>query len=720
MATNFLNNLNYPIIINSSTVINSDNKEAIFLNSRKNRDDLNNISAYINQLLVPGLSALASAPKYPYDAVVDGISGLTIITYPEDKGNNEFNSGLFWKKDSETEPGRPCTIKESFDYLLSNLIDRIVEVKENTVDLTELWESIRCANLNLERLKKDSYGEEYNFDCLDSKIREWSLSKHLYEIFTQLTQGHDETVIQDLNSPTLPAYPTINWKIYLNDILDVSITNVTDGDIIKYDSVNNQWVNAPLENNQADIYLYDKNQNSNIANTKQENINSGEYKYDKLSTVNNIKFNPISSEWNLTGVEKTRGMSTAELRILLDYSGDGLNTIDGIPKCWTLCSTGTNKLNLLTDILTEAIIPGTLPTLKENIENASVLQNELLAKICNPIWNKNILVDDKDPNLIQEEESYSKIVGVSRDEITYSNYTESSPFIWNGDSYSGLSENYENNEFIFYFDSNLEKINYSSKGETPIIMLGEYFSGDDIVAVPFQILHSRGIPLTLSVFPGQNNEYIFNSNVICMSNRYFEENILDDAFNNVNKRMNQMFNALAAYDGQNPTQFSKFPSLIFREDVQFEINQNEQTDLTLYKKGNWEKYLYENKIGVITNKISYSELVENGKNLIDTSSLNSGSNIENIDLGNIGSALPGAIQNSLFDPGLLQSDHNKLCSDILRIPDDNFISGTTYWPYIETLWTLLFGENVDKLNTIQRAAVAKHSRLSIAYATLNV
>ena len=124
------------------------------------------------------------------------------------------------------------------------------------------------------------------------------------------------------------------------------------------------------------------------------------------------------------------------------------------------------------------------------------------------------------------------------------------------------------------------------------------------------------------------------------------------------------------------------------------VAKNEKT------KGNWEKYLNENKIGVITNKISYSELVEDGKNLIE---------ITNPDLSN-----------SIIDPGLLNSDHNKLCSDILRIPDDNFISGTTYWPYIETLWTLLFGENVDKLNTIQRAAVAKHSRLSIAYATLNV
>lgn len=718
MATNFLNNLNYPIIINSSTVINSDNKEAIFLNSRKNRDDLNNISAYINQLLVPGLSALASAPKYPYDAVVDGISGLTIITYPEDKGNNEFNSGLFWKKDSETEPGRPCTVKESFDYLLSNLIDRIVEVKENTVDLTELWESIRCANLNLERLKKDSYGEEYDFDCLDSKIREWSLSKHLYEIFTQLTQGHDETVIQDLNSPTLPPYPTINWKIYLNDILDVSITNVTDGDIIKYDSINNQWVNAPLENNQVDIYLYDKNQNSNIANAKQENTNSAEYKYDKLSTVNNIKFNPISSEWNLTGVEKTRGMSNAHLRIILDHSADSINTIDGIPKCWTLCSTGTPKFNYAIDFLEVLLGDSSLLTAKECIENVSVLQNKLLSKICSPIWNKNIVTNDKDPYDTKEEESYSKIIGVSRDEITYSNCTKNSPFIWDGDSYSGLNEDYENNQFIFNSDFNLEKINYCSKGETPVIMLGEYFSGDEIVAVPFQILLSRGIPLTFGTMLEGN--YTYSSNIICMSNRYFEENILDDSFGNSSISANQLFNVLPTYSNEVETPYIKLPSLIFREDVEFEINTGEQSELTLYKKGNWEKYLYENKIGVITNKVSYSEIIENGNNLVDTLSPDFESDIGSIDVGNIGNALPGALENSLFDPGLLQSDYNKLCSDILRIPDDNFISGATYWPYIETLWTLLFGENVDKLNTIQRAAVAKHSRLSIAYATLNV
>lgn len=192
MAVNYLNNLNKIVKINSATVTNASNKDALVITSRRNRDDLNNISSYINSIVYPAFTMLCSKPRYPYDVLESGLSGMTIVTYPEEQGNNKFNTELFWKPGVNNSDGRPCTIKESFDYIMANMVEKVVEISQATVDLNDLWDAIRCNTLNNSKVAKDAFGTKYNLNCNDNPSLEWPLARHLYEIFNQVISGHTQ------------------------------------------------------------------------------------------------------------------------------------------------------------------------------------------------------------------------------------------------------------------------------------------------------------------------------------------------------------------------------------------------------------------------------------------------------------------------------------------------------------------------------------------------
>jgi|11BtaG_2_1085332.scaffolds.fasta_scaffold00044_17 hypothetical protein len=192
MAVNYLNNLNKIVKINSATVTNASNKDALVITSRRNRDDLNNISSYINSIVYPAFTMLCSKPRYPYDVLESGLSGMTIVTYPEEQGNNKFNTELFWKPGVNNSDGRPCTIKESFDYIMANMVEKVVEISQATVDLNDLWDAIRCNTLNNSKVAKDAFGTKYNLNCSDDPSLEWPLARHLYEIFNQVISGHTQ------------------------------------------------------------------------------------------------------------------------------------------------------------------------------------------------------------------------------------------------------------------------------------------------------------------------------------------------------------------------------------------------------------------------------------------------------------------------------------------------------------------------------------------------
>ena len=197
--SNYLDTLNREVSTLSSEISNVENKDSIILNSRRNAIDITNISSYINNLIVKSFTSLCSKERFPYDAVESGISGLTLQTYPEAQGNNSFNSELFWKNGATPEQGRPCTIKESFDYILANMFERVVEIRNSTANLDELWDGVGCLTKDLTKLKRDIFGDQYNFDCTIDKENVWPISRHVYEILTQLTTGHTNANINSLD-----------------------------------------------------------------------------------------------------------------------------------------------------------------------------------------------------------------------------------------------------------------------------------------------------------------------------------------------------------------------------------------------------------------------------------------------------------------------------------------------------------------------------------------
>ena len=207
MTTNYLNNLNNSIKINSATISNAESKDALVALSKRNSGDLNRVADYINALIVPAVASLASKPRYPFDTIESGISGLTIVTYPEAQGNNKFNTELYWMKGPTEETGRPCTVKESFDYLLANMIDRVVEIRESVTDLNPIMDQLVCSNRDLIRLAVDTFGIKYSgsFNCDSSGTKTYSIGEHIYQIINQLTGSSvaDELDTNSSNYPTL-------------------------------------------------------------------------------------------------------------------------------------------------------------------------------------------------------------------------------------------------------------------------------------------------------------------------------------------------------------------------------------------------------------------------------------------------------------------------------------------------------------------------------------
>ena len=213
---NFFNILNKKIIVGAGRLSNTSSKEAISLNSERVYSDLSKLASYNNEVIYESFRKLCSKPQFPYDVVESGISGNTIVTYLESDGNSSSNSGLYWNSNNN----RPNTIKESFDYLLANL--GVSQIVRETVqpDLENISNIIRCNTLNLDKLRKDIAGCDYNFDCSETESYRWSLSKHVYELFTQgLITGHVPAQISELNSTCGNfEYPTLALTVLTNNI----------------------------------------------------------------------------------------------------------------------------------------------------------------------------------------------------------------------------------------------------------------------------------------------------------------------------------------------------------------------------------------------------------------------------------------------------------------------------------------------------------------------
>ena len=198
--------------INPSTerTFNTSNRDSVSLSSKRTSQDINKISNFINSLIVPSYKSLTSDLEYPYDVLEYGISGNTIVTWTKDLGNSRGNHPIFWKVNGEIDLGRPCTVKESFDWILENFTSQIREIEQSAVDLSPLEDSIRCVAFQIEKLKNEVLTETYSLDCegISKRIYEYSLSTHVFNILYQLTEGMDVNFISPYNDPN-PDYPTL-------------------------------------------------------------------------------------------------------------------------------------------------------------------------------------------------------------------------------------------------------------------------------------------------------------------------------------------------------------------------------------------------------------------------------------------------------------------------------------------------------------------------------
>ena len=187
--TNYLNNLNKRINITSSEIGNVELKESFVLNSQRNALDFSSIGAYLNDVVYASYSTLCSAPRYPKDAVANGLSGDTIATWLESDGNNKYNEEVFWfRSENPDVDGRPCTIKESIQHIWANLNPMITQINGRETDLGPLEDSISCLDTMISRLKTDTFGDAFVLNCQPGWTKQsWPISKHVYEVLTQLT-----------------------------------------------------------------------------------------------------------------------------------------------------------------------------------------------------------------------------------------------------------------------------------------------------------------------------------------------------------------------------------------------------------------------------------------------------------------------------------------------------------------------------------------------------
>ena len=522
MATNYLNNLNYPIIVNSSVITNADNKDLLFLNSKRTQSDLVKISNYINMVLVPGFKSLTSKPRYPYDAIESGINGLTLVTYPEEEGNDKFNTELYWKKENDLETGRPCTVKESFDYLQASLIDRIIEIRESTVDVSSLWEQIRCNAANLERVQKDALGINHLLECSTDATRNWSLSKHLYEILTQVVQGHNLNLINELDDGS--EYPSLSIS---NEIIETSLANTSvsiHNDVFLVDPIEGQslvWNGNAFVNNNIDY--------NNINNTPEipeavTSINQLEGEVDfqnsegKILTVENGKI--VANEY----VSGSNKFYTRESNSDIEGLGNLLNPqnyFDPVRELayrkysdsWEITGNKSKSdgLSLVTTnllstdpILFEKYIPFTLLGYNELVNLTN--ENALKASTRSNLEDNNIVYSTSLKNTYKDKfgkKRWGKVLGVSREDISFETEIAEDYLIWNENSFIGVNPSFEN----LTWKQQHPYSHVKRGGETLIMILGDYNVGDELVIAPKEILLSRGI----------------SNAVIAMPKNYFQE-----------------------------------------------------------------------------------------------------------------------------------------------------------------------------------------------------
>lgn len=739
--SNYLNNLNQIIKINTAAVSNTESKDSFLLTTKRSRDDLNKIANYINNLLVPSFKSLASGPRYTYDAAQVGISGLTIVTYPEAQGNNSSNSELYWIPGAIAGTGRPATVKESFDYLLESLIDRVVEVQNSTIDLSGITDDIACNGFNLQKMQVDILGAQYPLDCTSNNIFSWPLAKHLYEILSQLTTGLDVSLIENLDNGS--AYPdlrlNLNTNISLNDLQDVNTSEASIGDGLVFDG--NSWVPGTIS----------------IVEATEEASGTVE-----IASTRDVAF--VASVGDSTSGSSYLAVTTEAL-----YNALESDAVD----------VGSGEINLFRDrvkeVAFEKLNESSIFDLSDTDQPNALLNKQALIYNGDKFVNRNIVWDDiqmrpsvTEPVLYSETQN-STITNTKQDysdeekiELLKSHNTLSykkSSGKWEIEaykSYKGLSP------AISYgadpFKSTLAIPGYLNK-KVPFTVCFAYkndryyaSSGSAIIAPGASqdyIQYSSEYEEEVDIFDEIDNG---RSRVMSSNTQWWESN--ENAFYNLNSDAVGVYRSDKSYLR---TTGSKFLNTNNTENSYFSIYKNLTTETDIMTDGEslimvlgpyeCSDKLYacpsyiNRRYGLLNKEVTFcvsdtfvsnndfrnyilgEGISEAGYDSIKNQILSSQNFIGIVTKKyNRNSSVGGRVNSGvlgIIDFGLNTSDSHKLCSDLLDI-DGNFSTGIEFYEFIDKMWTVKYESNKDYFNQTQRESIAELVEFSLAYCKLKL
>ena len=737
---NYLNNLNQIIKINTAAVSNTENKDAFLLTTKRSRDDLNKIANYINNLIVPAFKSLASGPRYTHDAAQVGISGLTVVTYPEAQGNNSFQSGLYWKQGLIDGEGRPCTVKESFDYLFESVVDRIVEVREATNELSGIIDEIACTGFNLVKLQKDTVGLNYELNCSINSSFQWPLAKHLYEIISQLTTGIDISLIQNLNDGS--SYPSLSLNLDrslgLNDLTDVSVDGVSQGQALVYN--NGTWVPGNVVSQEA---TEEVSGTLEVATTRDIALMAGPSdsssgnSYLAVTTENLLKALEIDAvEFGETNLlrESIKDVAFEKLQESSIFDLADVNNPNILANKHTLIYDSTSQKFINRLIVWEDI------QMRPSVTEAQLYSSTQNSNIIN---TKQDYTSEEKDNLLKSHNTLSYKKTSNKWEIAkYKDYKSLSPAISYG---------------VDVFKSTVSLPGYLNK-KVPFTLAFAYKNeryfpqGNIIVAPGIQlpyVQYSSEVEETVSLFDELKDP---KSRVMSSHSLWWEEGI--EAFYNMGTSPVGVYRTDKAYER---TQGSYFLNPNNIENSFFNIYKNLTTETDIMTEGeslvmilgtyNVSDKLYacpsyiNRRYGLVNKEVTFcisdtyfnqgltsyltaegfsnnqretiSNEVLNEKNFIGvvTKKYNYDSEVgERVDLGSI---------LGVVDYGLNISDSHKLCADLLDI-DGNFSTGNTFYEFIEDLWASKYPATKDLFDPTQREAIAPLVEFSLAYCKLKL
>lgn len=730
--SNYLNNLNQIIKINTAAVSNTESKDSFLLTTKRSRDDLNKIANYINNLLVPSFKSLASGPRYTYDAAQVGISGLTIVTYPEAQGNNSSNSELYWIPGAIAGTGRPATVKESFDYLLESLIDRVIEVQNSTIDLSGITDDIACNGFNLQKMQVDILGAQYPLDCTSNNIFNWPLAKHLYEILSQLTTGLDVSLIENLDNGS--AYPdlrlNLNTNISLNDLQDVNTSEASIGDGLVFDG--NSWVPGTIS----------------IVEATEETSGTVE-----IASARDVAF--VASAGDSTSGSSYLAVTTEAL-----YNALESDAVDA----------GSGEINLFRDkvkeVAFEKLNESSIFDLSDTDQPNILLNKQALIYNGDKFVNRNIVWDDiqmrpsvTEPVLYSETQN-STITNTKQD---YTNEEKIDLLkSHNTLSYKKSSGKWEIEAYKDY------------KGLSPVISYGaDPFKSTLVIPgylnkkVPFTVCFAYKNSQYQESSSGDYIEYLTEleeeinlfdeienpkSRVMSSNTQWWENN--ENAFYNLNSSAVGIYRTDKSYLR---TTGNKFLNTNKTENTSFSIYKNVTEEVDIITEGeslvivlgpyNCSDKLYacpsyiNRRYGLLNKEVTFcisdsfvssndfhsyitSEEIDEAEYSLIKEQISSKENFIGVITKkyNYNSSVGTRTDNGLsgiIDFGLNTSDSHKLCSDLLDI-DGNFSTGIEFYEFIDKMWSAKYGAGKDYFNQNQRDSIAKLVEFSLAYCKLKL